>query len=180
MTKHQEVIHQMSELNPDKLYEWFVIDAQTYKSRKSNYFVMTVGCCDNGTNATIRVRLSDDLKTNIVYTMMVATGYQDSGKEIDPVRHFKRGMHFHAKPVKQYHGGDIQDVRWTLAPDTLTSRKQISELQPETLDRIKLIRTKSPNLEEAIRRMSISDPALIFTFGYAVGAGVLTKEGVDV
>jgi len=170
----------MTELNPEKLYEWFVIDAQVYKSKKANYFVMTAGCCDNGTNATIRVRLADDWKTNIVYNMMIATGYQDSGKEIDPVRHFKRGMHFHAKPVKQYHGGDIQDVRWTLAPDTLTSRKQISELQPETLDRIKLIRTKSPNLEEAIRRMSISDPALIFTFGYAVGAGVLTKEGVDV
>lgn len=167
----------MTELDINKTYEWFVINAGTARIKKSEYFTMDAGCGEAPVDATVRIKLTDDIRNNIVFQMMIATGFKDTGKPIDPTKHFKRGFRFHAKPVKLYHGGDVNDVRWTLALDTITARKQDTDIPTETLERIQLIVSKSPNFNEAVRRMSSSDPNLVFTFGYAVGSGLMDREG---
>jgi hypothetical protein len=82
-------------------------------------------------------------------------------------------MHFHAKPVKKYLGGDLNLVKWGIDYDSITTKSQKQSIPVENMERINRIVAHAPSKEEAIRRMETSDPTLAFTYGFAVGSGVL-------
>ena len=168
----------MTELNQERVHECFIIEAYTKRKMKSDYLILTFGFIGFPDDGTLSVRIGPDVRQSIVYKMMVDTGYKEDGKkQPDILKHFERGMHFFAKPVKKYYGGDPNTVRWTINIDTLTARKQDVDIPQEKLERIQLIVSKSPNFDEAIRRMGTSDASLVFTFGYAVGSGLMNREG---
>lgn len=168
----------MTELNQEKTHECFIIEAFTKRKAKSDYFIMTFGFVGFPDDGSLSVRIGPDVRQSVVYKMMIDTGYREDGKkQPDILKHFERGTHFYAKPVKRYLGGDPNAVKWTVNIDTITAKKQGIDIPQEKLERIQLIVSKSPNFDEACRRMSASDPNMLFTFGYAVGSGLMNREG---
>jgi hypothetical protein len=165
------------ELDPTRIYEWYIIDRSIVHSRGRPYLSFYFGCVDLRETAKLRIRMPDDLKGNIIMQVMYATGYKDNGSAPDPLAHFKRGDHLFAKPVKSYIGGDVNAPVYSLAPDTITGSKQIIELPPDTRERIHRIVSNAPDHAEAIRRMGKTDVQLVFVYGQAVGAGVMDKSG---
>lgn len=168
----------MTELNTEKLLEWFIIDIWTAKRNKSDYLVINCGNVENGEIATIRERIPENLRASTILKIMVAMGFKDSGTgTINPMKFFTRGFHFFAKPMKIYIGGNPDDFKWTIALDTITARKQDISFTPEEQDSIRRVISNAPDFKEAMRRMSTSDPVLVFRFGQAVGAGIMQKDG---
>lgn len=168
----------MTELNQEKIHECFIIEAYTKKKAKSDYLIISVGFVGYPDNAGLSIRVGPDVRQSIVYKMMIDTGYREDGKkQPDLLKHFERGMHFFAKPVKKYLGGNPNAARWTINIDTITVKKQSVDIPQERLERIAKIVSLAPNFDEACRRMSASDPNLLFVFGYAVGSGLMDREG---
>lgn len=169
----------MSELNPDKIYEWFIINAEIKKRHNGEYLVLKLGCVETDDNATIDVLLPREKNTeSLVYKMMRATGYNKEEKSINPLKHFVRGMHVFAKPVKEYRGSDSSKFNWSIQLDTLSSKsKKTVDTPKELIDRIMLIASRAPSFEESLRRMANSDPLLAFEYGRLVALGVITKDG---
>lgn len=168
----------MSELNQEKLHEFFIHEVYTKKKSKSDYLIMSLGIVGYPDDAALSVRIGEDVRQSVVYRMMINTGYkEDSKRQPDILKHFERGMHFFAKPVKKYLGGNPNAVRWTISIDTITAKKQNVDIPQEKLDRVANIVAHAPNFDEACRRMSASDANLLFVFGYAVGIGLMNREG---
>jgi len=168
----------MTELNTEKLLEWFIIDIWTAKRNKSDYLVINCGNVENGEVATIRERIPENLRASTIFKIMMAMGFKDSGSGlVNPMKFFTRGFHFFAKPMKIYIGGNPDDFKWTIALDTITARKQDISFTPEEQESIRRVISNAPDFKEAMRRMSTSDPLLVFRFGQAVGAGIMQKDG---
>lgn len=168
----------MTELNTEKLLEWFIIDVWTTKRNKSDYLVLNCGNVENNEVATIRERIPENIRASTIHKIMVSMGFKDSGTgTIIPGKFFTRGFHFFGKPVKIYRAGNPDDFSYTIAIDTITAKKQDISFTPEELESIKRAVSNTQDFKEAMRRLSTSDPVLVFRFGQAFGAGLITKEG---
>lgn len=163
----------MAELTTEKSVEWFISEISTVTIKKTDYLTFVFGWVDGPVDARGRIPLLNDPRNSILYHFMLCTGYKDNGGKPDPKRWFKRGMHFYAKPVKKYLGGDMNMVKWGIDYDSITTKNQKHVIPAESLERITRVVTHAPSKEEAIRRMASSDPTLAFTYGVAVGSGVL-------
>lgn len=168
-----------NELNPEQVYEWFIISAKKRVTAGREFIVVTFGCVGVGTYITAqnRFRVLPDLNNTVLLSIMERTGYKNNGSNQHPITHFKHGTHVFAKPVKNYRAGDINDVMWSLAPDTITGQRAGVQLSQKDIESITRVTSTSPDTSEAIRRLSKTDPELLFRFGQAVGAGVLDKNG---
>lgn len=168
----------MTELNTEKLLEWFIIDVWTTKRNKSEYLVLNCGNVENNEIASIRERIPENIRSSTIFRIMQNMGFKDAGAgTVSPLKFFQRGFHFFGKPVKIYRGGNPDDFTYTIAIDTITARKQDISFTPEEHDTIKRVISNAPDFKEAMRRMSTTDPVLVFRFGQAVGAGIMNREG---
>lgn len=168
----------MTELNTEKMLEWFIIDVWTTKRNKSDYLVLNCGNVENNEVATIRERIPENIRASTIYRIMQGMGFKDAGTgAISPTKFFTRGFHFFGKPVKIYRGGNPEDFTYTIAIDTITAKKVDISFTQEEQDTIKRVISTAPDFKEAMRRMSTTDPVLVFKFGQAVGAGIMTREG---
>jgi hypothetical protein len=171
-------VNGMTELNTEKLLEWFIIDVWTTKRNKSDYLVLNCGNVENNEVATIKERIPENIRASTIYRIMQGMGFKDTGTgAINPMKFFVRGFHFFGKPMKIYIGGNPDDFRWTIAIDTITARKQDISFTPEEQETIKRVVSNAPDFKEAMRRMSTTDPVLVFRFGQAVGVGIMTRDG---
>ncbi|MFA5137297.1 MAG: hypothetical protein WC489_07970 [Patescibacteria group bacterium] len=166
----------MSELNTTQKYEWFIQEIGTKKGNKNDYITFVFGCVEEPVVARERITIPEDIRSSILFNIMVKTGYKDKGGKPDPFKYFKRGLLFYARPVKKYRGGDLEDVRWSIDFDSISMRNIRHKLPDEKFNKIKLILSRSPSLEEAIRRMATTDPNLLYDFGVAVGEGSVTPD----
>ncbi len=163
----------MAELSTEKPVEWFISEISKVTIKKTDYITFVFGWVDGPVDARGRIPVLNDLRNSVLYHFMLCTGYKDNGGKPDPFKWFKRGMHFHAKPVKKYLGGDLNLVKWGIDYDSITTKSQKQSIPVENMERINRIVAHAPSKEEAIRRMATSDPTLAFTYGFAVGSGVL-------
>lgn len=170
--------NQMTELSTDKKYEWFIQEIGKGKTKTSEYISFIFGCVEEPETARARINITTDIRSGVLYSFMVNTGYKDNGGEPNPFNWFKRGLHFFARPVKIYRGGDLNAVRWTIDYDTISSQNVSEEISNETLDRIKRVFSHAPTKDEAIRRLAKSDPALLYDLGIAVGTGMIDIDGL--
>lgn len=170
----------MVELSTDKKYEWFIQEFGKGKTKTSEFIWFVFGCVEENELARARINIPSDIRTGVLFSFMQNTGYTDKGtKQPDPFKWFKRGMHFFARPVKIYRGGDLNTVRWTIDYDTISSNNSVQELSDETLDRIKRVFSHAPTKDEAIRRMAKTDPALLYDLGVAVGAQIIDIDVME-
>lgn len=165
------------EPNPEQLYEWFVINATVHTRANREYVKVEWGCVDEPVTAHSRFRVMPDLSNTVLLSVMERTGYKNNGNGQHPITHFKRGVHVYAKPIKLYRAGSVDQVHWTLAPDTITGQRTDVQLSQRDIESITRVTSTSPDISEAVRRMSKTDPELLFRFGIAVGAGVIDKTG---
>ncbi|MFA7212204.1 MAG: hypothetical protein WC110_12240 [Bacteroidales bacterium] len=169
----------MTELSTDKKYEWFIQEIGKGKTKTSDFITFIFGCVEENEIARARINITNDIRNGILYSFMVNTGYKDNGTgEPNPFVWFKRGMHFFARPVKIYRGGDLNTIRWTIDYDTISAQNVSEEISEETLERIKRVFSHAPSKDEAIRRLAKSDPALLYDLGIAVGAGLIDIDGL--
>lgn len=169
----------MTELSTDKKYEWFIQEIGKGKTKTSDFITFIFGCVEENEIARARINITNDIRNGILYSFMVNTGYKDNGTgEPNPFVWFKRGMHFFARPVKIYRGGDLNTIRWTIDYDTISAQNVSEEIPEETLERIKRVFSHAPSKDEAIRRLAKSDPALLYDLGIAVGAGLIDIDGL--
>lgn len=169
----------MTELSTDKKYEWFIQEIGKGKTKTSDFITFIFGCVEENEIARARINITNDIRNGILYSFMVNTGYKDNGTgDPNPFVWFKRGMHFFARPVKIYRGGDLNTIRWTIDYDTISAQNVSEEISEETLERIKRVFSHAPSKDEAIRRLAKSDPALLYDLGIAVGAGLIDIDGL--
>lgn len=167
----------MTELSTDKKYEWFIQEIGKGKTKTSDFITFIFGCVEENEIARARINITNDIRNGILYSFMVNTGYKDNGTgEPNPFVWFKRGMHFFARPVKIYRGGDLNTIRWTIDYDTISAQNVSEEISEETLERIKRVFSHAPSKDEAIRRLAKSDPSLLYDLGIAVGAGLINID----